>query len=282
MRFDFFDSISFDTINDEDAMITASQHIHRLAGSPDVDQAEDVSGICATCAAKIKQGVPISKIENPSFSQHSDFLRYSKYVCSGCAWLYWSGKGKPGNFIAAGERYDQLVISHESVVEDKEPWHKALLRVSDMPLETLVSGVLTTDVKPRLWPRTKLATVGNFGLYVHAPDYDLSAFVSFDLAECLRISTLMRDPLVSGYSKSSIYHGLLTDYARSSKYLSQSFGWETGLKACRDNPAFIPALLISGVTKEDKKDVRSERPGKPVITAGTSGNQHSAPQLELF
>lgn len=256
-------------------MTTASNFVFRCARSPDVERIEDVSGVCATCAAEINQGVPIGRIENPTFSQHADFLRYSKHVCAGCAWLYWAGKGKPGNFIAVGDKYQQLVISHESVVEDKEPWFSALNRIALLPPETLVCGVLTTDVKPRLWPRTKLATVGRFGLYMHAPDYDLSAFVDFDLSECLRISALMREPLVAGYSKASIYHGLLTDFNRSSKYLARSFGWESELKECRGNPAFIPALLISGVTKEDKKDVRSERPGKSVITAGTSGNQHN-------
>lgn len=262
--------------------ITAPQYVYSCAKSPDIDFIETVNCICSTCAAEISRAVPISKIENPAFSQHSDFLRYSKHVCVACAWLYWSGKGKPGNFVAANNRYDQLVISHESVVEDKEPWFKALNRITDMPLDTLVCGVLTTDVKPRLWPRTRLATVGNFGLYIHAQDYDLSAYVEFDLFECLRISDLMRNPLVAGYSKTSIYHGLLTDFARSSKNPRQSLAWESSLKECRSNPAFIPALLISGVTKEDKKDVRSQRVDRPIRTPAESSNQSDQTQPGLF
>lgn len=263
-------------------MTTHSQYIYRCAGLPLVEMLEETTGICATCAAEINQGVPIGKIENPTFSQHADFLRYSKHVCSGCAWLYWAGKGKPGNFVAAGDSYQQLVISHESVVEDKEPWYTALQRIAQMPPETLACGVLTTDVKPRLWPRTKLSTVGNFGLYVHAPDYDLSAFVDFDLADCLSISELMRDPLVAGYSKTSIYHGLLTDFNRSSKDPAKSLGWESQLNQNRRNPAFIPALLISGVTKEEKKDVRTERPNRATHAPRTSGNQSDQAQLGLF
>lgn len=255
------------------SVLSASQYIYHCANLPPVEMLEEKQGICATCAVGIEQGVPISKIENPAFSQHADFMRYSKHVCAGCAWLYWAGKGKPGNFIASGNQYQQLVISHESVVEDKEPWHTVLHRIAMMPTETLACGVLTTDVKPRLWPRTKLATVGNFGLYVHAPDYDLSAFIDFALADCLSISALMRDPLVSGYSKTSIYHGLLTDFARSSKDPASALGWETQLNQHRRNPAFIPALLISGVTKEDKKDVRSQRPDRDVKPAAKSGDQ---------
>lgn len=262
--------------------LTASQLTYLSAGKPLVDQVENTSGFCATCAAEITKGIPISKIENPSFSQHSDFLRYSKHVCDACAWLYWAGKGKPGNFIAAGNRYDQLVISHESVVEDKEPWHKALLRIIEMPADTLVCGVLTTDVKPRLWPRTKLATVGNFGLYVHATDYDLSAYIDFDLKTCLHISEIMREPLVSGYSKSSIYHGLLTDFARSSKDPAKALNIESKLNQYRSDPAFIPALLISGVTKEDKKDVRSQRLDRNFERSRESSNQSCPAQSELF
>jgi len=52
--------------------ITAAQYIYRCAQSPNIDQLQDVDCLCSTCAAKISQGVPISKIENPTFSQHSD------------------------------------------------------------------------------------------------------------------------------------------------------------------------------------------------------------------
>lgn len=196
--------------------ITAPQYVYHCAKSPDVDLVENANCVCATCAAEIPMGVPISKIENPTFSQNADFLRYSKHVCVACAWLYWAGKGKPGNFIAAGSSYAQLVISHESVVENKEPWFKALNRIADMPTDTLACGVLTTDVKPRLWPRTKLATVGNFGLYVHAQDYDLSAYVEFDLFECLRISELIRAPLISGYSLSQPDHCVSVSWGKDS------------------------------------------------------------------
>ena len=247
-----------------------------------MEGSEDQDGNCATCGAEIAQGVPISKIENPTFSQNADFLRYSKHVCVACAWLYWAGKGKPGNFLAANNKYEQLVISHESVVEDKDNWHSALTKLSKLPPDTLACGVLTTDVKPRLWPRTKLVTVGNFGLHVHAQDYDLSAFVQFDLAECLAISTIMLDPLISGFSKQSIFHGLLTDYQRASKQISITMHWEQALSPIRSSPAFIPALLITGTTKEAKKDVRNIGNDRPVRAAAESGNQPSETQLGLF
>lgn len=263
-------------------MITPSEYIYDCAGRPDIDANFEPCEVCATCGIQTNSGIPISSIENPTFSQHADFMRYSKHVCYGCAWLYWSGKGKPGNFIAAGGQYHQLVISHESVVEDKMPWIKRLKMVAQMPFETLVSGVLTTDVKPRLWPRTRLATVGDFGLYVHAPDYDLSDYVRFDLHKCLALSESFSPILVSGFAKMSIYHGLLRDYARAGKNLAQTIGWENQIKSIRATPEFIPALLISGVTKEDKKDVRDQKPDRSTGARAAVSDQHHQALPGLF
>lgn len=263
--------------------ITPSTYIYQCAGSPDVPEVEKSRDqVCATCAIEISSGIPINKIENPTFSQNADFLRFGAHVCQACAWLYWAGKGKPGNFIAAGDKYSHLVISHESVVEDKEPWHSLLHRISTYADDAIICGVLTTDVKPRLWPRTKLATIGNFGLYIHAPDYDISTFINFDLYKCLEISGLMKAPLISGYSKSSIYHGILSDYARSSKDIECAMRMESKLSTCRADPAFLPALLISGVTKEEKKDVRIKSVYREPATATKGGNQSGQTQLRLF
>lgn len=262
--------------------ITPSSHIYKCAGDPEVSEIEPASGICATCSIDISEGVHISKIENPAFSQNADFLRFGTHVCRACAWLYWSGKGKPGNFLAASNKFKQLVISHESVVEDKEPWCFALQQISGLPADTVVCGVLTTDVKPRLWPRARLATVGNFGLYVHAPDYDISTFIEFDLSKCLKISRLMKEPLISGFSKSSIYHGLFSDFSRSSRDIERSAAMESFLSVNRKDPAFIPALLISGVTKEEKKDVRTQSANRTAIAPTKSSNQPNKTQLSLF
>ncbi|MDY0136360.1 MAG: hypothetical protein RBS36_04235 [Thiomicrospira sp.] len=150
-------------------------------------------GICGTCGASIDgDGVHIKEIDNPTFTNHADFFRFeSTHVCNACASLYSAGKAKPGNFIATDQGFDYTVISLESVVEDKKPWLQVVNDLKSMPANTKVCGVLTTDVKPRLWPRMRLNTVGQFGLYVHAPDYDVSTHVDFDLTD-LTISTMLQ------------------------------------------------------------------------------------------
>lgn len=231
----------------------------------------------------INQGISISNIENPTFSQKADFLRYSKHVCNACAWLYWAGKGKPGNFLAANGKYKQLVISHEQLVRAKTtgifPYrnyhycHQTCLFVVSWPL---------MSSPPRLWLRTKLVTVDNFGLYVHAPDYDLSAFVRFDLAKCIEISVIILNPLISWSSKQSIFHRLLTDYQRSTKQISITMQWEKSLSSYRNNLAFIPALLITRTTKKTKKDVRSQSIDRTIKPSTKSSNQPCKAQPGLF
>jgi hypothetical protein len=95
------------------------------------------------------------------------------------------------------------------------PWIEVLADIAAMPGNTPVSGVMTTDVKPRLWPRARLATVARFGLYLHAGEYDVSEWREFILPDCLDLIGKMIAPLTAGYAKTSLYHGLFRDHARS-------------------------------------------------------------------
>jgi rubredoxin len=216
---------------------------------------------CATCGADVHlvdgSAVHLSQIETPTTANHADFFRFgSKHLCSACAWLFNAGKGRPGNYIATPERFELAVISVESVVEDKRPWLAVLRDLQCLAPNVPVTGVMTTDVKPRLWPRSRLATRGAMGLYVHVPDWDVSEFRAFDLDACLQAIDVMLPMLAAGYAKASLYFGLLRDYARFQRIPSGALAWERELRALRSEPHFVPALIAAGVTKEAKSAIK--------------------------
>ncbi len=238
-------------------MLTAPQLAWTAAGCPRPNEKYKLSphvGICSTCGTTIDgDAVAISEIDSPTFSNHADFFRFGgSHVCLACGWLYGAGKGKPGNYIATSGRYEQAVISLDSVVNDKRPWLEIIRDLQRLPADTPVTGVLTTDVKPRLWPRAQLCTVGSFGLYVHCPDYDVSQHVDCDLSDLLLIIGLMLPALGAGFAKASVWYGLYRDHARMTKHLEDACQWEAQLQQYRKHPAFLPALLMAGVTKEAK------------------------------
>jgi len=234
--------------------MSASSIAWHAAGQPPHEyRAIPASGVCATCAAPLTEGISLDQIETPTFANHADYFRFgSKHVCPACAWLYGIGKGRPGNYLALPARMEFTVISLESVVTDKRPWLVVLRELAGMPGDTPIAGVMTTDVKPRLWPRTRLATVARCGLYVHAPDYDVSEYRQFDLPACLALIDAMLPPLGAGFAKASLYFGLLRDYARAAKQPAQSVAWETLIAPHRGRPHFLPALIAAGVIKGAK------------------------------
>lgn len=211
---------------------------------------EACGAACATCGQRIGRGVPLHAIETPTTANHADYFRFgSRHVCYACAWLFAAGKGRPGNYVAANGRLEYTVISQDSVVADKRPWSRVLPELAALPAETPVAGVMTTDVKPRLWPRTRMATIGAFGLYVHAPDYDVSEWRAFGLAACLECIALMRPPLAAGYAKASLWHSLLRDHARASRAPEQALAWDAALRPHRGQPHYLPALIAAGIAK---------------------------------
>lgn len=238
-------------------MLTAPQLAWTAAGCPRPNEKYKLSphvGICSTCGTAIDgDAVAISEIDSKAFSNHSESFRFGgTHTCLGCAWMYGMGKGRPGNYIALPGRFEQAVISLESVVEDKRPWLTIIREIAALPPDTPINAVLTTDVKIRLWPRSRIATVGRFGLYVHCPDYDVSQHVDCDLADLLHIIGLMLPALTAGFAKASVWYGLYRDHARMTKYLEDAWQWEAQLQQYRKHPAFLPALLMAGATKEAK------------------------------
>lgn len=216
-------------------------------------------GICATCGSEIEgDAVHVGEIDNPTFSNHADFFRFEgKHVCPACAWLYGAGKGKPGNYIATPESMEFTVISMDSVVASKRPWAIVLAELAGLPKATPVTGVMTTDVKPRLWPRARTATIGRFGLYIHCPDYDVSEWRNFDLSECLGIIEAISPMLAAGFSKASLWFGLFRDYTRTAKSIDAAWAWESQLITLRASPAFLPALIAAGVKKGEAHGIRN-------------------------
>ena len=263
---------------------TNSQLAWNGAGKPPPNDKYLISsyrGLCATCGIDVDgDAVSISEIDNATFSNHADFFKFgNSHVCLACAWMYGAGKGKPGNYIATPTSYEQTVISLESVVEDKRPWLTVIKEIANLPQDTPVTGVLTTDVKIRLWPRARVCTVGNFGIYVHCPDYDVSEYLEFDIADLIKAVDRIVPALALGFAKASVWYGLMRDYQRTSKDPLRAMQLESEFVAMRSQPYFLPAVLMVGVTKEEK----SKHGTKPITandtitipaTAGRdSGNQ---------
>lgn len=231
--------------------MTASSLLWQSAGQPQSKWGSvPCSGFCATCGLAITAGISVDSIVSVSFSAHADYLRFGSHVCEACAWLYAFPKENHRNVLAMeGHPIVWPMISHDSATSVRPSWYDVLHQVSRLPHETTLAGVLTTDPKPRFWPRTKVATVGQFGVYVHCPDYDLSTFLSFSLASALAIATLCCEVLALGYSKRSLYCGLWRDYERLKQYGERVAVYEAQLVTLRRSPAFIPALLIAGHKK---------------------------------
>ena len=265
--------------------MSASQHTWAAAGCPAHGYIEEpCETVCATCGTSIETGVHLVRIETPTTANHGDYFRFgARHVCPACAWLYAAGKGKPGNYIATPGRMEYTVISVESVVTDKRPWIEVLKDVAALPASSPAAGVMTTDVKPRLWPRVRLSTVGRFGLYIHAPDHDVSEWREFNLAACLEAIETMLPPLAAGYSKASIHSGLLHDFARFRRAPSQAMTWEADLSAHRGQAHFLPALIAAGVRKERKHDDNATaRPAANPRSAATSGDRSDQARPGLF
>jgi hypothetical protein len=261
--------------------LSATQTAWRGAGCPRPAEKFAVtqySGICSTCATTIDgEAVAVSEIDSSTFSGRDEAFRFGgTHVCLACGWLYGIGKSRPGNYLATLRRFEQTVISLESVVEDKRPWLQVLEDVAALPGETLVTGVLTTDVKPRLWHRTRTATVRHFGLYIHAPEYDASEWRYFDLRACLEATQVIRKALALGYTKASCFYGLLRDFARASRDPAAAIALDAEISPIRTEPHFLPALIISGITKEEKNDIRNRTDPKPLASTATRDTDHQA------
>jgi len=230
--------------------VSPSELIWRAAGSPLPKWPMEPArlGVCATCGAPIREGVSHEAINSESFAGHADYLAFGTHVCPACAWLYGLGRSKPGNVLAVGGALYHPMLSRESARKEGRPtWLEALEEASQAPPDTPVTGVMTVDPKPRLWPRARVGSRGGvFYLYVHNPDWDVSQLVGFDLDRALELVPRLQKVLALGFSKRSVFWDLLRDHKRARKDLRGALALERELARLRPEPEFVVALMAAG------------------------------------
>jgi hypothetical protein len=225
------------------------------SGYPDSKfKLDTTEGYCATCGTVLTMGVASEILAGDAFSRQSEFLAHGTHVCAACAWMYSTPKETHRNVLAVDDKIWWPMIGHDSATAERPTWYKVLSDVAMLPPGTPCIGVLTTDPKPRLWPMTQQRTLGDFGLYVHCPDYDISEFRTFDLKECLATCELIIQCLALGFSKQACWHGLLNDLKKVNKLgMQKVVGLEERLCEVRHTEHFLPSLLVSGIKKEMNK-----------------------------
>lgn len=173
---------------------------------------EAARGECVTCAAPLTEGVPftprrgVAGIDNATFSGYADYARWGTHVCPACAWLYGDPKRMHRAMLCIGDEGWWPTIAQD--IEGRPRWRRALGELAKHSPDTPMCGVLTTDPKPRLWPRMQMASCGAPGLYLHIPEQDISRWSRFSLravAECLRLTD---EALKIGATKTAVLRGL--------------------------------------------------------------------------
>lgn len=229
-----------------DPMTVSGLYWAAVGSPPPPRPPEPYEGLCGTCGAQISRGIPAGAVLGPGFSGYADYLRFGDYLCEACAYMHTLGRSKPGNFLLVGHRLLSPMISHASAKEAGRPtWLEAIAALQGEPGDTPVAGVLTTDPKPRLWPRARVSTAARPSIYVHAPDYDLSELVDLDPGAVLNLARIMAQALRLGWTKTDIYHGLYRNYRVASKRPTDLKRLEAALSPARGTPMYAVALLVT-------------------------------------
>jgi hypothetical protein len=233
--------------------ISFSELIWQNLGSPQGKfELYECDSFCCTCGIKINLGARKNDFIGIAFSRQSEFTRFSEFACAACAYMYSFPKENHRNLIAFNKEIHFPMISHDSATEERKNWYEVLKKVlNEKP--KLITGIITTDPKPRLWCMLELVTYDNFGLYIHNPDYNISEFFYFDLSKCLDYAELIIQCLNLGFSKQACFTSLLSDLKKANKDLKKALELESKLKSIRNTKEFIPALMISGLKKEAKE-----------------------------
>lgn len=202
-------------------------------------------GQCATCGGTMESGMPVADVLNETFSQHGDYLKWGTHVCPACAWFFTDPKQHHRAFLGAGDLFLWPVLGEASVTEDRPLWRNALRRLVDLPEDTPAVALLTTDPKPRLWPRVQAGTAARLRAYVHSPDDDLSATVELETVDLLSAIDLIEGALAAGFNRATVRRGLLSDIKTAGKDLAGAVRLEGKIAAIRRRSVFIPAVLLS-------------------------------------
>jgi len=225
---------------------SASDHLWLASGMPEPQWpvVARVSAPCATCGVTTNTGVAIKTFATNTFSREADFLRFGDAVCVPCAWMYSDPKRRHRSVLAIDDAICWPALGADSAIDGRPTWRAALDALLAAPSGSAVTGVLTTDPKPRLWPLTRITTAARPGLYVHSPDHDLSGFVALDPTSLAGDLGLVADALARGYSKRAVMLGLPTHKAFGTSP-TEGLRLERQLAPRRRDQAFVVAVLAS-------------------------------------
>lgn len=211
---------------------------------------EPASGCCATCAAPIAEGVPftprrgVAGIDNDTFHGHAEYARWGTHVCAGCAWLYGDPKRTHRGVLALGDRLWWPMIGEAA--EDRPRWRTLLGWIAAAPPRTPLTGVLTADPKPRLWPRARAAVAGRPGLYLHIPDADWSRWTPFALRDVAQVLAAVDTARLLGFTKRAIWTGSGASPAMCDRWgLAAIEAAEAALKPWRGTAALLIAVTVA-------------------------------------
>lgn len=210
---------------------------------------EGCEGVCATCCHPIASGVPahprrgVTGILNATFSGHAEYLAHGTHVCAGCAWMYGQPKISHRAVLTLGGRSWWPTISQD--MEGRPKWREILREASDLPPDAPMTGVLTTDPKPRFWPRVRLASIARPGLYVHWPDFDISRWVDFEFAAFWTCLGVVDEARALGMTKRECMLGGCTSRLVDKRGIVAVMDMEARLAALRPDPSFSIAVVLA-------------------------------------
>lgn len=238
-------------------MTTAPQVIWRAFGNRAPEgktgsryRFEPAPGRCATCGTEIAEGVPfaprrgIAGIDNDTFSGHAEYARWGSHVCPACAWLYGDPKRTHRGMLVVGEAGWWPTIAKP--IECRPRWRHVLREVARAAPETPMTGILTTDPKPRLWPRAQLAACAAPGLYLHIPEQDISRWSVFDLRQVALALADIDSALAIDASKTAVLRGLWSAPALADRHgIDRIDAVESRLALRRGSIEFSIAMVIA-------------------------------------
>ena len=211
---------------------------------------EKAAGACATCAALIEEGVPfaprrgVNGIDNATFSGYAEYARWGTHVCAACAWLFGDPKRMHRAMLVVGDHGWWPTIAQ--TIEGRPRWRRALREIALAPPDTPMTGILTTDPKPRLWPRVQLATCGAPGLYLHIPEQDISTWRAFDLRRIAVALAAVDRAIAAGATKTAALRGLWASPKLADKLgIGMVAALEDRLAPLRGEVEFSVAVVIA-------------------------------------
>lgn len=224
-----------------------SEHLWCAAGSPmpswPIVAVDPVP--CATCGVETTRGVLRSALVSKTFSRAPEFLRFSNTICVSCAWMYDDPKRKHRSVLAIGNQIWWPAMGLQSASIDRPTWGAVIAILERAPAGEPVTALMTTNPKPRLWPFAHVASTSRCGMYLHAPEYDVSGYIDIDRHRLAEAYRHVCDDLAAGYTKRAIMYGIPMHTAfRGDR---RGFARESELQEMRRQAEFLPALLAAYV-----------------------------------